>query len=150
MEQESKSYYSEVGAIMGEESESVHVTTQIPRRPYLDDISNHLKIALIGTTNVGKSSLFNAMCRSKNSHSPVDNALFATIDPVITTFAPYDERIVYFQQCYRSAEVKPAQITVVDTPALVSGSIREVTTKYYYHYNFIYLQLYSLESRSRI
>lgn len=127
MEQESKSYFSESSGFE-EENESIDVTTQIPRHPYLDEISNHLKLALIGTVNVGKSSLFNAMCRSKKSHSIVENALFTTIDPIIATFSPYDERIVYFQQCYRSAVMKPAQITVVDTPGLVYGSTREVTT----------------------
>ena len=63
-----------------------------------DDI-NHIKIAIIGRTNVGKSSLLNALL--KEERSVVSSVAGTTIDPI-------DETIIY----------KDKQLTFVDTAGL--------------------------------
>ncbi len=63
-----------------------------------DDI-NHIKIAIIGRTNVGKSSLLNALLGEERS--VVSSVAGTTIDPI-------DETVVY----------KDKQITFVDTAGL--------------------------------
>jgi len=60
---------------------------------------NHIKIAIIGRTNVGKSSLLNALL--KEDRSVVSSVAGTTIDPI-------DETIVY----------KDKQLTFVDTAGL--------------------------------
>ena len=60
---------------------------------------NHIKIAIIGRTNVGKSSLLNALL--KEERSVVSSVAGTTIDPI-------DETIVY----------KDKQLTFVDTAGL--------------------------------
>ena len=47
------------------------------KRRYINPLSNHLKLGIIGTVNVGKSSLFNALA-NKNV-STVENSLFSTL-----------------------------------------------------------------------
>jgi len=92
-----------------------------------EPISNHLKVGIIGTTNVGKSTLFNCLSRAKVITSPVENELFTTIDPYITTFQPEDSILEYLKTCNPAiVNIKPSQITLIDTAGLVEGSFREV------------------------
>jgi GTP-binding protein len=60
---------------------------------------NHIKVAIIGRTNVGKSSLLNALL--KEERSVVSSVAGTTIDPI-------DETIIY----------KDKQVTFVDTAGL--------------------------------
>lgn len=87
--------------------------------------SNHIKIGIIGTANVGKSSLFNILVDRPDRKSPSENCLFRTIDPYIATFTPYDPVIDYVSN-HLGVNSIPASITVVDTAGLVEGSFREV------------------------
>jgi len=87
--------------------------------------SNHIKIGIIGTANVGKSSLFNILVDRPDRKSPSENCLFRTIDPYIATFTPYDPVIDYVSNHLGVSSI-PASITVVDTAGLVEGSFREV------------------------
>ena len=88
--------------------------------------SNHLKLGIIGTANVGKSSLFNVLVDRENRKSPSENCLFRTIDPYIASFSPYDPVIDYVSDHLNISAV-PASLTVVDTAGLVEGSFREVS-----------------------
>ena len=87
--------------------------------------SNHIKLGIVGTANVGKSALFNVLVRNENKISPVENTLFRTIDPYIGTFTPKDPRIEYISSIVGGTAI-PAKITVVDTAGIVEGSFREV------------------------
>ena len=88
--------------------------------------SNHLKIGIIGTANVGKSSLFNMLVRNERRLSPSENCLFQTIDPFIGIFTPPDPAINYIASHLNINSV-PVSLTVADTAGLVAGSFREVT-----------------------
>jgi len=88
--------------------------------------SNHLKLGIIGTANVGKSSLFNVLVDRENRKSPSENCLFRTIDPYIASFTPYDPVIDYVSSHLNISAI-PASLTVVDTAGLVEGSFREVS-----------------------
>ena len=68
-------------------------------KEYDPEDDNHIKIAIIGRTNVGKSSLLNALL--KEERSVVSSVAGTTIDPI-------DETIVY----------KDKQLTFVDTAGL--------------------------------
>ena len=68
-------------------------------KEYDENDVNHIKIAIIGRTNVGKSSLLNALL--KEDRSVVSSVAGTTIDPI-------DETIVY----------KDKQLTFVDTAGL--------------------------------
>ena len=68
-------------------------------REYNPEGENHIKIAIIGRTNVGKSSLLNALL--KEERSVVSSVAGTTIDPI-------DETITY----------KEKQLTFVDTAGL--------------------------------
>lgn len=88
--------------------------------------SNHLKLGIIGTANVGKSSLFNVLMRDDCRVSPSENCLFRTIDPYVGTFVPVDPAIWYIADVLKLEPV-PTRITVADTAGLVEGSFREVS-----------------------
>ncbi len=105
---------------------SIASSAEIQHRPYFEDLSNHLKIGIIGPTNVGKSSLFNLLTRSQTVYSMVENALFTTIDPFIATFTPHDARMDYFKLHNPDAETKRARITMIDTAGLIPFSVRDV------------------------
>jgi small GTP-binding protein len=93
-----------------------------------ESLSNHLKIGIVGTTNVGKSTLFNCLSKAKVITSPVENELFTTVDPYITIFQPYDERIEYIKTRNPTiVNIKPSQFSVIDTAGLVEGSVRDVS-----------------------
>jgi len=68
-------------------------------KEYDENDINHIKIAIIGRTNVGKSSLLNALL--KDERSVVSDVAGTTIDPI-------DETIIY----------KDKQLTFVDTAGL--------------------------------
>jgi ribosome-binding ATPase YchF (GTP1/OBG family) len=74
---------------------------------------NHLKIGLIGVTNVGKSSLFNVLSGTRkkinctespeirNTSALVNRHLFTTIDPNLTSFTLFDQRLHYLRELYK-------------------------------------------------
>lgn len=117
----------------GEGKEAASVTSKasasLEHRPYFEDLSNHLKIGIIGPTNVGKSSLFNILTRSPTTYSMVDNALFTTVDPFVATFTPRDERMEFFHKCNPSAALKPSRLTIIDTAGLVPNAVRDVSMR---------------------
>ena len=99
--------------------------------------SNHLKLGIIGTANVGKSTLFNLLVHNERRASPSENCLFQTIDPYIGIFTPHDPAVEFISTTLKISAI-PASLTIADTAGLVDGSFREVIRKCFTYFNEVY------------
>ncbi len=79
-----------------------------------------LKIGIVGLPNVGKSTLFNALTRSKTAESA--NYPFCTIDPNVGVVEVPDERINDLAKVVNPEKIIPAVIEFVDIAGLVKGA----------------------------
>src|SRR5437867_13282548 len=79
-----------------------------------------LKAGIVGLPNVGKSTLFNALTRSRKAEAA--NYPFCTIDPNIGIVTVPDERLYQLQKIARTNAVIPAAIEFVDIAGLVKGA----------------------------
>lgn len=79
-----------------------------------------LKIGIVGLPNVGKSTLFNALTRSRGAEAA--NYPFCTIDPNIGIVEVPDERLEALVQIVQPSKVIPASIEFVDIAGLVKGA----------------------------
>ncbi|OGJ42160.1 redox-regulated ATPase YchF [Candidatus Peregrinibacteria bacterium RIFCSPLOWO2_02_FULL_39_10] len=79
-----------------------------------------LKIGIVGLPNVGKSTLFNALTRTKNALSA--NYPFCTIDPNVGIVEVPDERIKKLAEISKSEKIIPAVVEFVDIAGLVKGA----------------------------
>jgi len=79
-----------------------------------------LKAGIVGLPNVGKSTLFNALTRSRKAEAA--NYPFCTIDPNIGVVTVPDERLAVLQKIARTNVVIPAAIEFVDIAGLVAGA----------------------------
>lgn len=79
-----------------------------------------LKIGIVGLPNVGKSTLFNALTRTKCAQAA--NYPFCTIDPNIGIVEVPDFRLKKLAEFSRSEKVIPATIEFVDIAGLVKGA----------------------------
>lgn len=79
-----------------------------------------LKIGIIGLPNVGKSTLFNALTRTKSAEA--QNYPFCTIDPNIGIVEVPDERLKKLSEISKSEKTIPAAIEFVDIAGLVKGA----------------------------
>lgn len=79
-----------------------------------------LKIGIVGLPNVGKSTLFNALTRTRNAVAA--NYPFCTIDPNIGVVAVPDERLKLLAEVSKSEKIIPATIEFVDIAGLVKGA----------------------------
>ncbi|MBX3732834.1 MAG: redox-regulated ATPase YchF [Verrucomicrobiae bacterium] len=79
-----------------------------------------LKAGIVGLPNVGKSTLFNAVTRTRKAQAA--NYPFCTIDPNVGVVTVPDDRLVVLQQIARTNVVIPAAIEFVDIAGLVKGA----------------------------
>jgi GTP-binding protein YchF len=79
-----------------------------------------LRAGIVGLPNVGKSTLFNAVTRTRKAEAA--NYPFCTIDPNIGIVSVPDQRLYQLQRIAKTGVVIPAAIEFVDIAGLVKGA----------------------------
>ncbi len=79
-----------------------------------------LQIGIVGLPNVGKSTLFNALTKTRGAQAA--NYPFCTIDPNIGIVEVPDERLQALAAIAKPRKVVPAAIEFVDIAGLVKGA----------------------------
>jgi GTP-binding protein YchF len=79
-----------------------------------------MKAGIVGLPNVGKSTLFNALTRSRKAEAA--NYPFCTIDPNVGVVTVPDERAYKLKDIAKTKVVIPAVIEFVDIAGLVAGA----------------------------
>lgn len=80
------------------------------------------KCGIVGLPNVGKSTLFNALTRSRAAEAA--NYAFCTIDPNVGRVEVPDPRLAQLAEIVKPKKVIPAAIEFVDIAGLVAGASR--------------------------
>ena len=91
-----------------------------PLHPTLNAPNFMLKAGIVGLPNVGKSTLFNALTRSRKAEAA--NYPFCTIDPNVGVVIVPDERASVLKDIAKTSVVVPAAIEFVDIAGLVAGA----------------------------
>jgi ribosome-binding ATPase len=79
-----------------------------------------LQIGIVGLPNVGKSTLFNALTKSRSATA--ENFPFCTIDPNIGIVEVPDKRLHALSDIVHPQRILPASIEFVDIAGLVKGA----------------------------
>jgi GTP-binding protein YchF len=79
-----------------------------------------LRAGIVGLPNVGKSTLFNALTKSRKAEAA--NYPFCTIDPNIGVVQVPDERLAPLAELVGTDTIIPAAIEMVDIAGLVEGA----------------------------
>jgi GTP-binding protein YchF len=79
-----------------------------------------LRAGIVGLPNVGKSTLFNAVTRTRKAEAA--NYPFCTIDPNVGIVTVPDTRLYALQKIAKTGVVIPAAIEFVDIAGLVKGA----------------------------
>src|SRR5687768_2999909 len=79
-----------------------------------------LKAGIVGLPNVGKSTLFNAVTRTRKAEAA--NYPFCTIDPNVGIVTVPDARLAVLKDIAKTQVVIPAAIEFVDIAGLVKGA----------------------------
>ena len=79
-----------------------------------------LKAGIVGLPNVGKSTLFNAVTRTRKAEAA--NYPFCTIDPNVGIVTVPDSRLEVLKNIAKTSVVIPAAIEFVDIAGLVKGA----------------------------
>jgi len=79
-----------------------------------------LKIGIVGLPNVGKSTLFNALTRTKGAQAA--NYPFCTIEPNVGIVEVPDPRLQKLAEIVHPEKILPAAIEFVDIAGLVKGA----------------------------
>lgn len=79
-----------------------------------------LRAGIVGLPNVGKSTLFNAVTRTRGAQAA--NYPFCTIDPNVGIVTVPDARLAVLQKIAKTNVVIPAAIEFVDIAGLVKGA----------------------------
>lgn len=82
--------------------------------------SMSLSVGIVGLPNVGKSTLFNALTRSKQALAA--NYPFATIDPNVGVVEVPDARLAQLSQISKSKKIIPTVIEFIDIAGIVKGA----------------------------
>ena len=80
------------------------------------------KCGILGLSNVGKSTLFNAL--TATAAAQASNYPFSTIEPNVGEVLVPDPRLDVLATLAKSAKIKPTRLTFVDIAGLVSGASR--------------------------
>src|SRR3954451_23415433 len=78
------------------------------------------KCGIVGLTNVGKATLFNALTQTAGAQAV--NYPFCTIEPNVGDVAVPDPRLDKLAAIAKSAQIVPTRITFVDIAGLVRGA----------------------------
>ncbi|MDE1170388.1 MAG: redox-regulated ATPase YchF [Verrucomicrobium sp.] len=79
-----------------------------------------LRAGIVGLPNVGKSTLFNAMTRTRKAQAA--NYPFCTIDPNVGVVTVPDPRLAFLSEMSKTQKTVPAVIEMVDIAGLVRGA----------------------------
>ena len=79
-----------------------------------------LKAGIVGLPNVGKSTLFNAVTRTRKAEAA--NYPFCTIDPNVGIVTVPDARLEVLKNIAKTQVVIPAAVEFVDIAGLVKGA----------------------------
>jgi len=79
-----------------------------------------LHIGIVGLPNVGKSTLFNALTRTRGAQAA--NYPFCTIDPNVGVVEVPDERLQALASLVHPEKIVPASVEFVDIAGLVKGA----------------------------
>ncbi len=79
-----------------------------------------LQAGIVGLPNVGKSTLFNALTRSRKAEAA--NYPFCTIDPNVGVVVVPDERLAPLAKIAKTSVIIPAAMEFVDIAGLVAGA----------------------------
>jgi hypothetical protein len=80
------------------------------------------KCGIVGLSNVGKSTLFNAL--TATAAAQASNYPFSTIEPNVGEVLVPDPRLEVLAKLASSAKIKPTRLSFVDIAGLVSGASR--------------------------
>jgi len=86
----------------------------------LGKFSTNLKVGLVGLPNVGKSTLYNSL--SKSRHAEAANFPFCTIDANETRAIVPDDRFDWLCETANPKSKVPAHVNIVDIAGLVRGA----------------------------
>ncbi|MDR1456794.1 MAG: redox-regulated ATPase YchF [Puniceicoccales bacterium] len=81
-----------------------------------------MKVGIVGLPNVGKSTLFNALTRTRKAEAR--NYPFCTIEPNVGIVEVPDERLQFLKEMAKTSVVIPAAIEFFDIAGLVAGASR--------------------------
>src|SRR5205814_4603038 len=81
---------------------------------------NMLKAGIVGLPNVGKSTLFNAVTRTRKAEAA--NYPFCTIDPNVGIVTVPDSRLEVLAKIAKTSVIIPAAVEFVDIAGLVKGA----------------------------
>lgn len=93
---------------------------QISYSELIVSISMSFSIGIVGLPNVGKSTLFNALTRSKQANAA--NYPFCTIDPNVGVVEVPDDRLAKLTEVSKSLKTIPTTIEFIDIAGIVKGA----------------------------
>ena len=82
-----------------------------------------LQAGIVGLPNVGKSTLFNALTKTRKAEAA--NYPFCTIDPNVGVVQVPDPRLPPLAELVKTTTLIPAAIEMVDIAGLVKARVKE-------------------------